>query len=128
MKLLGLTSLFVVQATPVAGFVLPKTHRQLSTFAEDGAVHRPTTLIQVSSSSGETSKGASVPATKKKTLKELRAEGGFSTFNTPIGALNLFAIYYGLMSIFLGIPWFVALKACQFMYWITGGRFDKKVR
>jgi hypothetical protein len=65
---------------------------------------------------------------KKKTLKELRAEGGPLTFNTPIGALNPFAIYYGLMSIFLGIPWFFALKLCQLMYFITGNRFDRKVR
>lgn len=65
---------------------------------------------------------------KKKTYQELRAEGGFGTFNTPIGALNPFAIYYGLTSIFLGIPWFISCKMCQLLYWITGNRFDPKVR
>jgi len=63
-----------------------------------------------------------------KSLKELRREGGFLCFNTPIGALNPFAIYYGLVSLFLGVPWFVALKICQFVYWFTGGRLDKKRR
>jgi hypothetical protein len=64
---------------------------------------------------------------KKKTIQDLRAEGGPLTFNTPIGALNPFAIYYGCTSIFLGIPWFVACKFCQFLYWISRGKFDPKV-
>jgi hypothetical protein len=64
---------------------------------------------------------------KKEEWKKMRKEGGLLTFNTPIGALNPFAIYYGLTSIILGIPWFISLKFCQFMYLITGGRFDKKV-
>lgn len=64
---------------------------------------------------------------KKELWKQLRKEGGLFTFNTRVGALNPFAIYYGLVSILLGIPWFFALKCCQFMYFITGGRFDKKV-
>lgn len=83
------------------------------------------TSIRVSSSaSGEIPTSAKK---KKKTLKDFREEGGILSFNTPVGALNPFGIYYGLVSIFLGIPWFFALKTCQFMYWITGGRFDKKV-
>ena len=38
-----------------------------------------------------------------------------------------FALYYGLLSIFLGIPWLIALKTCQLLYFITGNRFDPKV-
>ena len=68
------------------------------------------------------------PKKKGKTLEQLRDEGGRLTVNTPIGALNPFALYYGLTSIFLGIPWYFALKTCQFLYWITGNRFDPKVR
>jgi hypothetical protein len=64
---------------------------------------------------------------KKKTIQELRAEGGPFTVNTPIGALNPFALYYGLTSVFLGIPWFLGCQLCRFMSWITGGRFDPKV-
>jgi hypothetical protein len=71
----------------------------------------------------ETKKGGK----RKKTYRELRAEGGPFTFNTPIGALNPFAIYYGLVSIFLGIPWFVSLKICQFLYLVTRNKFDPKV-
>ena len=67
-------------------------------------------------------------AKKKKTYKELRAEGGPLTFNTPIGALNPFAIYYFVTSVVLGIPWFLSCKLCQFMYWITRNKFDPKVR
>ncbi|KAG7360983.1 1-acyl-sn-glycerol-3-phosphate acyltransferase [Nitzschia inconspicua] len=65
---------------------------------------------------------------KKKTYQELRAEGGPFTFNTPIGALNPFALYYGITSIVLGIPWFISCKLCQLLYFITGNRFDKKRR
>jgi hypothetical protein len=87
--------------------------------------------VQSSRSSSDASSSVSAPVlkkSKKKSYKELRAEGGPFTFNTPIGALNPFAIYYGLMSIFLGIPWFIALKICQFMYLITRNKFDPEVR
>ena len=56
-----------------------------------------------------------------------RKEGGLFTFNTKYGALNPYAIYYGLTSIFLGIFWFAALSGIQFLYTITGGRIDKRV-
>mmetsp|Transcript_60557 Transcript_60557/g.148573 ORF Transcript_60557/g.148573 Transcript_60557/m.148573 type:complete len:237 (-) Transcript_60557:878-1588(-) len=64
---------------------------------------------------------------KKKTLQDLRAEGGPFTFDTPIGALNPFALYYGITSVVLGIPWFIGCQICRFLTWITGGRFDPKV-
>ena len=64
---------------------------------------------------------------KKEDWKRIRKEGGFLTFNTPIGALNPFAIYYGLTSILLGIPWFISLKIYQLLQFITRERFDKKV-
>lgn len=63
----------------------------------------------------------------KKSWRQLRKEGGFLTFNTPIGALNPFAVYYGLISLLLGIPWFVSLKLCQLLYWVTRGKLDQKV-
>jgi hypothetical protein len=68
-----------------------------------------------------------VSSKQKKTYQELRAEGGPLTVNTPIGALNPFALYYGITSILLGIPWFISCKICQLLYFITGNRFDKKV-
>ena len=64
---------------------------------------------------------------QREQMKLLREQGGPFTFNTPVGALNPFAIYYGLLSIFLGIPWFISLKLTQLLYFLTRGRFDKKV-
>jgi hypothetical protein len=57
--------------------------------------------------------------------KLIRKEGGIFTFNTKFGALNPYAIYYGLTSILLGIPWFLAMLMCQFFYFITGNRIDR---
>jgi len=71
--------------------------------------------------------GAVTETKKKKTLKELRLEGGPFTFNTPIGALNPFAIYYGVLSLALGLPWFIFLKSCQVLYFVSRGRVDPKV-
>lgn len=65
---------------------------------------------------------------KKKTWKELRKEGGPFTLNTPIGALNPFAMYYFFVSVGLGIPWFFCCKFLQIIYWITGNRFDSQRR
>jgi 1-acyl-sn-glycerol-3-phosphate acyltransferase len=50
---------------------------------------------------------------------------GRFTFKCKYGYLNPFAIYYGITSILLGIPWFVALNICQLFYKITGNRYDK---
>jgi hypothetical protein len=92
--------------------------------------------LQIASSSQETAASAT-PTTDstnskqdkaKQRLLELKKQGGSFTFNTPIGALNPFAIYYGLTSIFLGIPWYFALKTYQLLFWMTGGRIDRKVR
>ena len=67
--------------------------------------------------------------TKKDQIWEkARSEGGLFTFNTKYGALNPYAIYYGLTSIFLGLFWYAALTGIQFLYFITGGRIDKRVR
>ena len=58
--------------------------------------------------------------------KQLRQEGGLFSFNTKYGALNPFAIYYGLVAILLGVPWFVALTTYQVLRALTGGRLDKR--
>ena len=52
-------------------------------------------------------------------------EKGILAFKTKYGYLNPFAIYYGVTAILLGLPWFVALTACQIMYMLFKG-FDKK--
>lgn len=65
---------------------------------------------------------------KEELKKQIRQEGGLFAFNTKYGALNPFAIYYGLVAIFFGIPWFLALTFTQFLYLITGNRFDRQRR
>ena len=67
------------------------------------------------------------PQTQKR-MQQIRKEGEFLAFNTKFGALNPYAIYYGLVSIALGLVWFVALTFSQLFYKVTGGRFDKKRR
>ena len=58
-------------------------------------------------------------------LEYIRSEGGRFSFNTKYGALNPFAIYYGLTSILLGLPWFVALTCYQLIQFVTFRRFDR---
>jgi hypothetical protein len=58
-------------------------------------------------------------------LDYIKSQGGRFSFNTKYGALNPFAIYYGLTSILLGLPWFIALTGYQFVQVITLGRFDR---
>ena len=65
---------------------------------------------------------------QQKRLQQIRKEGGPLAFNTKYGALNPFAIYYGLVSIGLGLIWFVLLTLSQLFYKLTGGRFDTKRR
>lgn len=64
---------------------------------------------------------------KEQLWEKARSEGGLFTFNTKYGALNPYAIYYGITSIFLGLFWYAALTGIQFLYFITGGRIDKRV-
>jgi len=88
-----------------------------------------TTLLATASASDGDEKSAETPFQQpKKTYKELRAEGGPFTVNTPIGALNPFALYYFCVSVSLGIPWVIFCKIWQFVHWISGGRFDPKRR
>ena len=65
---------------------------------------------------------------QQKRMQQIRKEGGIFAINTKLGAINPFAIYYGLVSIALGLVWFVALTSSQLFYKLTGGRFDKKRR
>lgn len=120
-----LACLFLTQAICVAGFVIPIRERGIRGL---GSSRQTSALARNHAASSASEEIPTYSQKKKKTLRDFRKEGGLLTFNTPIGALNPFAIYYGLMSLFLGIPWLIALKASQFLYWITGGRFDKKVR
>eukprot|EP00557_Chaetoceros_sp_GSL56_P002612 CAMPEP_0176496084 /NCGR_PEP_ID=MMETSP0200_2-20121128/11009_1 /TAXON_ID=947934 /ORGANISM="Chaetoceros sp., Strain GSL56" /LENGTH=387 /DNA_ID=CAMNT_0017894021 /DNA_START=163 /DNA_END=1326 /DNA_ORIENTATION=+ len=117
--------------------------------------HGPTTALSLTSTSTSTSALASTsttsstssssllfPQPRRKTLHHLTATAlspmddssssssnkGLFTFQTKFGYLNPFAIYYGLTSILLGLPWFVVLTMCQIMYKITNNAWDKMRR
>jgi 1-acyl-sn-glycerol-3-phosphate acyltransferase len=83
-------------------------------------------------STDSSSSSSPQPTTKHQSrLHQIRSEGGPLSFNTKYGALNPYAIYYGLTSIALGIVWFMALSIMQLIYKCTGGedgKFDKKRR
>lgn len=68
--------------------------------------------------------GAASPALTPNGNKDDSKFGPF-TFKCKYGYLNPFAIYYGITSILLGIPWFVALNICQLFYKLGGLKFDK---
>jgi len=94
----------------------------------------PSSLAIATSSSGDESVDTGRVDTgateqKKKERKALiRQEGGIFAFDTKYGALNPFAIYYGLVAIFLGMPWFLGLSMCQIFYFVTRNKIDKQVR
>jgi hypothetical protein len=66
-------------------------------------------------------------ATKEELKQQALKEGGLFTFTTRYGALNPYAIFYGVTSIFLGLFWYAALTVIQLLYTVTGGRVDKRV-
>ena len=65
---------------------------------------------------------------QEKRIRQIKSEGGPLAFNTKYGALNPFAIYYGLTAIGLGLVWFMALTIMQLVYKVTGDRIDKRRR
>ena len=84
--------------------------------------------IQLSSSTTNTGVQGDqkIQSTKQRQkLEYIQSEGGRFSFNTKYGALNPFAIYYGITSIVLGLPWFMALTVYQFLQLITFRRFDR---
>ena len=60
--------------------------------------------------------------------EKIRADGGRFSFNSKYGALNPFAIYYGVTSILLGLPWFVELMCINLFYKLTRNKVDKSKR
>eukprot|EP00560_Eucampia_antarctica_P003765 CAMPEP_0197832828 /NCGR_PEP_ID=MMETSP1437-20131217/16400_1 /TAXON_ID=49252 ORGANISM="Eucampia antarctica, Strain CCMP1452" /NCGR_SAMPLE_ID=MMETSP1437 /ASSEMBLY_ACC=CAM_ASM_001096 /LENGTH=338 /DNA_ID=CAMNT_0043436433 /DNA_START=44 /DNA_END=1060 /DNA_ORIENTATION=+ len=56
--------------------------------------------------------------------KKIKAEGGKLAFNCKYGALNPYAIYYGVTAILLGLPWFLELMLTNLLYIITRGKVD----
>lgn len=53
---------------------------------------------------------------------------GLFEFKTKAGWINPFSIYYGAVSILLGLPWFVGLSCAQLVYTISRNKVDVKRR
>ena len=126
----------VLQLT-ATGFVTGFTTRSFSVTNSGLSTSQTTTprrsfssLAIATATGGEDSSTELSPQEKKRKERKLliRQEGGRFAFDTKYGALNPFAIYYGLTAILLGIPWFVALTLCQVFYFLTGNKIDKQVR
>ena len=80
-------------------------------------------------STSDPNDGTDRKSRKRQQRKELiRSEGGALAFDTKYGALNPYAIYYGLTSIALGLVWFVALSMAQLFYFVTRGKLDTRRR
>lgn len=79
-------------------------------------------LFSATAGTGEVSASSSSQLTQKQLIRQ---EGGALAFKTKFGALNHYAIYYGLLAIFLGVPWFIALKSYQLLQILTRNRFDR---
>ena len=54
----------------------------------------------------------------------IHQQGGLFTVRTKYGALNPYAVYYGTVSILLGLPWFLALTAYQLFALVTRNKLD----
>mmetsp|Transcript_17744 Transcript_17744/g.24970 ORF Transcript_17744/g.24970 Transcript_17744/m.24970 type:complete len:361 (-) Transcript_17744:129-1211(-) len=82
--------------------------------------------VASTSSGGDDSTGLTPAELKQKSeIENIRKEGGFTAFKTKYGALNLYAIFYGIIAIGLGFVWYAALTLTHLLYFITGGRIDK---
>jgi len=55
---------------------------------------------------------------------KIRADGGRLAFKCKYGALNPFAIYYGVTAILLGLPWLFELMLTKLLYTVTRGKID----
>lgn len=90
----------------------------------------PSASSSSSSSTGEAEVSTTASSAKEQKIaalkRQVREEGGRFAFYTKYGALNPFAIYYGLVAIGLGIPWFLALTVYQGLAWVTRGKIDKQ--
>jgi hypothetical protein len=81
-----------------------------------------------SSSSHAATDGITMTKQQQKRIAQIRNEGGIFAFNTKFGALNPFAIYYGITSILLGFVWVTAITACDVLYKLTGNKIDVRRR
>jgi hypothetical protein len=124
---------------------VPTTATSLSTTSVSLSTSSSSSGVSSSSSSTSSSFSMLFPQSRRKSLQlqhltatalspvddsssSSSSSKGLFTFKTKYGYLNPFAIYYGVTSILLGLPWFVVLTLCQIMYKITNNAWDKMRR
>lgn len=134
MKLLCTATFLLAAASSVVAFS-PSLPRSVAahTLSSRGTTELLSALSVASSgntpsSSAATADGGKAVTKQQARLRQIKKEGGPLAFNTKYGALNPFAIYYGLVSIGLGLVWFVALLLSQLFYAITFNKVDTKRR
>lgn len=98
------------------------THQRLSV-SERKAFH--TRQSPLFSAAAVGSDDVDVASAKESKWDRVRREGGMFAIHTKYGGLNPFGIWYGVVAVSLGIPWYIAMTICQIFYMITGQRFDK---
>jgi len=59
-------------------------------------------------------------------MEKLRKEGGVFSFRTPLGALNLYGIYYTLTAVLIGFYWYTATTLWRFVHFLSRKKFDSK--
>ncbi len=129
-----------MKSSTTCALLLAAAHTTLAFSPSHHNVHSPAALTSrrtslhlsaaaVATPNNDDSSSATATLTKQqKRMQQIKNEGGIFSFNTKFGALNPFAIYYGLVSIALGLVWFVALSFAKLFYMLTGNKLDKKRR
>jgi hypothetical protein len=134
-RLLCVLLVAVLETSAVSGFSATSTAATSALFRRQLAYEKPfsssrTLLSIATTASGDEAEVTTSPSADAKKLERkqlVRQEGGRFAFDTKFGALNPFAIYYGLVAIVLGIPWIVALTFCKVFYFVTRGKIDTQV-
>lgn len=125
--------LAVLELSAVSGFAATSTAATSTLFRRQTAYVNPfsSTLLSIATTASgdeaEVTTSPSAAAMKLERKQLVRQEGGRFAFDTKFGALNPFAIYYGLVAIILGIPWTVTLTFCKLLYFVTRGKIDTQV-
>jgi hypothetical protein len=100
----------------------PKSSRALSLSAST------TAALSLADEEGSSAAAVVLSDKKEQLQKQIKEEGGRFAFMTKYGALNPFAIYWGIVSVGLGLVWLVAIESCRAFYFLTRSKIDKKRR
>jgi hypothetical protein len=89
---------------------------------------QPGRTASIVAQEAEETKGKDKIDEKKELLQKIRAVGGPTSFLTKFGAMNMFGVYWLLLSSSLGLVWFSLLQICRLFYWFSGDRLDRNKR